>query len=120
MAANKHSEGEVLTYNNTGSAIVSGAIVAMADLVGVAIVDIAATTGIGSVALEGAFTVDKITGTAWVVGDAVDWDASLSKFGKGITTAAGDVTTCAVCIVAAASGDATAVVKLVPGAGTGI
>lgn len=120
MATNYVNGASTIEYSNTGSAIASGDIVVMGDIVGVAITDIAATTGVGTVQIEGAFTVAKISGTAWNVGDAVDWDASAGAFGKGITSAAGDVTTCAVCVVAAAAGDTTAVVKLVPGAGTGI
>ena len=119
MATNKHSEGEVIEYSNAGAAIASGDVVAMNDIVGIAVTDIAATTGVGSVAIEGAFTVAKTAGTAWNVGDSIDWDASASSFHKGVTPAAGDVTLCAVCIKAAASGDTTGVVKLVPGAGTG-
>lgn len=119
MATNSYSEGNVVEYSNTGAAIASGAVVAMNDIVGIAITDIAATTGVGSVAIEGAFVVPKTTGTAWNVGDSIDWDASASEFHKGVTPAAGDVVLAAVCIVAAAAGAATGVVKLVPGAGTG-
>lgn len=119
MARKFKQKGDVLTYTNAGSAIAAGAVVAMADLVGIAEVDIAATTGVGTVAIEGVHLVPKIAGTAWVLGDSVDWDASAVAFGKGITPAAGDVLLAAVAFQAAASGDTTAYVKLTPGAGTG-
>ncbi len=120
MATNSVQDGAVIEYTNAGAAISSGDVVAMNDMVGVAITDIAATTGVGSVAIEGVWSVDKIAGTAWNLGDVVDWDASLGKFGIGITTAAGDVTKCAVVTKAAASGDVTGEIKLVPGIGAGI
>lgn len=119
MATNKYSEGTVIEYANTGSAIASGAVVAMNDIVGIAVTDIAATTGVGSVNITGAYTVAKTTGTAWNVGDSIDWDASAGEFHKGITPAAGDVAVCCVCIVAAAAGATTGVVVLTPGTGTG-
>ena len=119
MAKIYHSEGNVIKYSNTGSAISSGDVVAMNDVVGIATTDIAATTGVGSVAITGAYTVAKTTGTAWNVGDSIDWDASAGEFHKGVTPAAGDVTLCAVCIEAAASGAATGVVRLAPGNGVG-
>lgn len=119
MARKYLQKGDTIKYTNAGSAITAGAVVAMNDIVGIADVDIAATTGEGSVSIEGCFEVTKIAGTAWNLGDSVDWDASLVAFGKGITPAAGDVLLAAVCIEAAASGATTAKVKLVPGAGTG-
>lgn len=121
MSTNKvNNEGAVIEYSNTGSAISSGDVVQTGDLVGIAATDIAATTGVGSVEIEGVFTVAKVTGVAWIQGDKVDWDASNSAFGKGITTASGDVTNCGIAFKAAASGDATAQVKLTPGTGTEI
>lgn len=111
-------KGDVIDHV-AASAILSNAIVAMNDMVGMAVDDIA-SGATGPVIVEGVFTVDKITGTAWAQGELVDWDASAGEFGKGITTASGDVTGCAVCTKAAASGDATGEVRFAPGAGTGI
>jgi len=120
MATNFVSDATTIEYANTGSAISSNDVVAMNDVVGIAVVDIAATNGIGTVIIEGSFSVPKISGVAWAVGDKVDWDASASAFSKGITTAAGDVTNCGVVTAAAASAATTGVVKLTPGTGTGI
>ena len=117
---NKYQQpGEVIQHV-AASAISSGDVVAMNDLIGVAEVDIA-IGDTGSVRIIGVMkSMPKIAGTAWNQGDAVDWDASLSAFGKGITTAAGDVTTAGIAFEAAGSADTTAVVMLTPGAGTGI
>lgn len=119
MANNSIGPGDILDYTNGGSAIASGDPVVMGDLVGVALVDIASGET-GSVQIAGAFTLPKIAGTAWAQGDKLDWDASVGAFGKGITSAAGDVTLCAVAAKAAASGDTAGEVKLTPGVGTGV
>lgn len=76
------ADGKVVKYVNTGSAIASGDVVAFGSCVGVAVTDIAATTGEGSVALEGVYELAKVTGTAWVQGDKLFWDAVTSKFTK--------------------------------------
>jgi predicted RecA/RadA family phage recombinase len=108
--------GDVVTYSNAGSAITAGSVVTLKHCVGVALTDIAATTGTGSVALEGVFTVPKTTGTAWLNGEKLLWDVSASKFdGSGATPATGDILGAAIAFGAAASGDATATVKLVQG-----
>ncbi|RDH86378.1 MAG: recombinase RecA [endosymbiont of Escarpia spicata] len=119
MTTKYQQDGNVIEYT-AGSAVSSGDVIAINDMVGVALADIAASAT-GSVRITGVFaTIAKVAGTAWNQGDAVDWDASASAFGKGITTAAGDVTTAGIAFEAAASGDTTAVVMLTPGAGTGI
>jgi predicted RecA/RadA family phage recombinase len=104
--------GEKLTYINAGAAIAAGAVVVMGDSVGVAEVDIAATTGEGIVAVEGVFLLPKTAGTAWAIGDKLDYDLSAEEFHKGLTTAAGDIAGCAVAHKAAASGDTSGWVKL--------
>lgn len=110
------ADGKVIQYANTGAAISAGDVVVTGDTVGIALVDIAATTGIGSVAIEGVFTVPKTTGTAWVQGDAIDWDASAGEFHKGVTPAAGDVASAGIAYAAAASAAATGQIKLLGGA----
>ncbi len=110
--------GLVLTYENgTGSAISAGDVVVTGDTVGVANVDIANGDS-GALSIEGVHEVAKVSGTAWVQGDSLDWDASESAFTKDIATpAAGDVENCAIAAAAAASADTTGEVKLTPGAG---
>lgn len=110
------AEGGIIQYSNTGAAISSGDVVVTGDIVGIALTDIAATTGVGSVATEGVFTVAKTAGTAWTQGAALDWDASASAFHDGVTPAAGDVVGCGVAYAAAASGATTGQIKLLGGA----
>lgn len=102
------AEGKIVKYSNTGSAISSGDVVAFASGVGVAVTDIEATTGIGSVMVEGVFLLAKATGTAWSQGDKLYWDSSASKFTK---TASGNKPA-GTAYADAASGDATGYVKL--------
>ena len=109
-------EGKVIDYANSGAAISAGDVVVAGDVVGIALADIAATTGVGPVGIEGIFTVPKTTGTAWNQGDAIDWDASASEFHKGVTPAAGDVVSAGIAPVAAASAAATGQLKLLGGA----
>lgn len=109
--------GSVIPWTNgTGSDVVVGSIVVMANTIGVALVNIA-NTEVGSVAIGGVVRdVAKTTGTAWAQGEALVWDKSTSKFnGSGAVPAAGDVTGGAIAWLAAASGDATGVIKLAPG-----
>ncbi|MDJ0513073.1 MAG: DUF2190 family protein [Methyloceanibacter sp.] len=115
MATNYVGPGAVLDYTNAGSAISSGDVVVMGSTVGIALVDIA-TGATGAVATEGIFTVAKVAGTAWAVGDKLDWDASESAFGKGITAAAGDVVGAGIAGAVAGSAATTGQIKLLGGA----
>jgi hypothetical protein len=56
-----------------------------------------------------------LLGTAWNQGDKLDWDVSEQEFHKGLSSALGDVTDCAIAAVDAASGDATGDVILIDG-----
>lgn len=76
-------KGKVLQYTNAGSAITSGTVLITGNgLIGVATGDIAASTGVGEIAVEGVFTLPSDTGTAWVMGDRVFWDDSGKVFTK--------------------------------------
>src|SRR5688572_17509490 len=109
-------EGKVLDYTNAGAAISSGDVVELKHILGVAITDIAATTGVGAVAIEGCFTVPKVSGAVWVVGEKLIWDTSAGAFDDSAATpATGDITGAAVAMAAGANGETTAVVKLTPG-----
>lgn len=108
--------GEVKNWtNNSGADVVSGQVVKMGCLLGVAITDIA-NTAVGAVKVTGVFSsMPKTTGTAWTVGLSLNWDVSTSKFDSvAATPATGDVVGGAVAWEAAASGDATGVVLLTP------
>lgn len=112
-------EGCVLTYTNAGSAIAAGAVVELKHNLGVALTDIAATTGVGAVAIEGCFTVPKVSGAVWVVGEKLVWDTSAVAFDDSAATpATGDITGAAIAMAAGANGETTAVVKLTPGNNT--
>jgi predicted RecA/RadA family phage recombinase len=81
-------EGKTVQYSNAGSAITSGSVIVLGRHVGVAVVDIAATTGVGSVAIEGVFQLTKKSGEAWAGGvDQLFYDTGNAWFTK--TPAAG-------------------------------
>jgi predicted RecA/RadA family phage recombinase len=89
----------------------------MGDTVGIAASDMD-TGESGTVFVEGVYSVAKATGTAWGVGDKVDWDASASAFDINVTPASGDVTGCAMAAAPAAADATTGLVKLTPGTGS--
>ena len=95
----------------------AGDIIVLPELVGIAANDVA-DTETGVAVIEGEFSYAKTTGTAWAVGDLLDYDVSADEVSKGITPASGDVTNFAVCTEAAASGATRGKFKLLPGAGT--
>ncbi len=78
-------DGTVLEYANVGSvAINSGDVVLIGSIVGVAVVDIPATTGKESVQVVGVFNLPAAAG-AWSQGDALYWDATPGVFTKTTT-----------------------------------
>lgn len=73
-------DGKIMNYANAGSAIASGDVVAIGSSgIGVACVDIAATTGSGAVQIEGVFTLAKTTSQAWTQGQRLYWNPGTSK-----------------------------------------
>lgn len=76
------SDGRVWEHTNATSTIIaSGDVVLMSNTIGVAVADIAASGGSGSVQVEGVFNLKAAAG-AWVQGDHLYWDASASAFTK--------------------------------------
>ena len=121
MSTNYVQAGGVIEYANAGSAIASGDVVVMGHTIGVALEDIAATTGVGSVAIEGVFTVPKVSAAVFVQGEKLIFDVSASPPAfddSSATPATGDITGGAVAMVAGASSETTCVVKLTPGNAT--
>lgn len=120
MATNYDSEGAVITYSNTGSAISAGDVVVVGEQIGVALVDIAATTGTGSVAMSGVFDLPKVDAAVIAQGESVIWDVSAGKFDDNAATpATGDVSGC--CVAMEGKGATTSeniLVKLNVGVGT--
>lgn len=92
MADNYVGEGKTIQWTNgTGSAVVSGQVVAIGSILGVALVDIAAGAS-GSVAIDGIFTVPKVTAAVIAQGESLVWDVSAAKFDDNAATpATGDI-----------------------------
>jgi predicted RecA/RadA family phage recombinase len=103
-------KGEVLEYSNSGSTIAANDIVVIGRRIGVALADIAATTGKGSVGLVGVYEgLPAVNNSAFAQGDNLYYNASSNKFtnvyatglipagwawaAKGETTA-----TCTICL----------------------
>ena len=105
---NKIQNGAIMEYANSGSAIASGDVVVLGDRVGVAVTDIPATTGKGSVDMSGVFELPSDTGTSYAQGDELYWDGTqLTKTATGNTPAG-------LCFEAKISGGTTAKVMLQP------
>ena len=64
MATNIIQSGQIIEYTNTGSAISAGDPVLIGNLLGVALTDIAASTGVGSVQISGCVVKDVAKETA--------------------------------------------------------
>jgi predicted RecA/RadA family phage recombinase len=79
--------GHSVEYSNSGSAIESGDVVVMGDRCGVALTDIAATTGTGTVNLSGVYTLAKDNDEAISQGAMLYFDSSDSTV---TATAAGN------------------------------
>jgi predicted RecA/RadA family phage recombinase len=108
MAANYIQPGSVLTIT-PAAAITSGQVIAIENLLGVALVDIP-LGGIGEVKTDGVFKVPKAPAVAIPLGAAVFWDISAQVFTVG-TPAAGDITGSTLAASAGAAGDETLHVK---------
>lgn len=120
MTIKKQQEGGVITYANTGSAITAGSVVVMSHMIGIALVDIAATSGTGAVAVEGVFSgIPKVSAAVFAVGEKLIWDTSAGKFDDAAATpASGDITGACVAWVAGANAETTCTIKLTPGNAT--
>jgi len=102
--------------NSTGSAVASGDVVKITNMLGIALVDIANGAS-GSVALKGVFSdVPKVTAAVFTVGEKLIWDVSAGKFDDSAATpASGDVTGAAIALVAGANLETTCTIMLTPG-----
>lgn len=82
--ASVYQRGNRLLYTNTSTAITAGDVVVIASgtsgICGIALVDIAATTGTGQVCIGGGdetvWSVTKTSGEAWTQGQVLYWDGS--------------------------------------------
>ena len=118
MANNYVTDGDVIDYT-AGANITSGSVVKIGQILGVALVDIA-NGATGSVAIEGVFTVPKVSGAVIAKGESLTWDASAAAFDDNAATpATGDVTGApAVAFEAAGNGVTSLKVKFTGTPGT--
>lgn len=83
--------GEVMTII-AAATLISGQVVAAGNVLGVATTDIA-NGAAGEIALEGVFTVPKVSGAVIAAGESLTWDASAGAFDDNLATpASGDIT----------------------------
>jgi predicted RecA/RadA family phage recombinase len=102
-------DGCVVTLTAPSGGVTSGKGVKVGSIIA-----IAATTQAAAASFEGAvtgvFDVDKATGAAWAEGDLLYWDDTAKNFTKTSTSN----TKSGYAVSAAASGDATGRMRLVP------
>jgi len=111
--------GETLDYTNgSGSTITAGSAVVIGAQIGVAIADIADGAS-GPVAMEGVYTLPKVSAAVIGQGEDVAFDVSAAAFDdNAMTPAAGDITGACTAWEAAGNGATTVVVKINTGVGT--
>jgi predicted RecA/RadA family phage recombinase len=115
MATNYIQAGEVIDFT-AGSDISSGDVVAVGNLVGVAITDIA-NGAVGAVSVEGVWSLPKVSAAVIGAGETVNYDVSAGSFDDNAATAAtGDLTGGCVAVEAAGNGDTVVKVKINVGA----
>lgn len=92
MATNFVQPGEVIDWTNgTGSTKTTGSVVAIGQMLGVALGDIA-NGATGSVAIRGVFNVPKVSGAVIAAGESLVWDVSAAAFDDNAATpATGDI-----------------------------
>jgi len=119
MATNYQGPGDTLNWTNgTGSAVSSGDTVAVANLLGIAVVDIA-NGATGEVQVGGTATVVKVSTAVIAQGEMVMWDTSEGNFDDNAATpATGDITNAAIAMEAAGNGTTSVRVKLNVSPGT--
>jgi len=117
MAANHKAKGSTIEWTNGGSAVVSGAVVIVGGLVGIAAVDIGAGET-GTVHITEVFEVPCNSADVISQGQTLTWDASAGEFVDTNTPAAGDNAGGVVAMTAAGNGVTTVEVQLLPGNGS--
>lgn len=112
---NRLGDGNSIPYTNSGSAISSGDVVAIADTIGIAAVDIA-NGDTGEVYITGEFTVPKVSGAVIAQGQRVMWDNSAGEFDDDAATpASGDISNGAIAMEAKGTSTTSIKVRLTPG-----
>jgi predicted RecA/RadA family phage recombinase len=119
MATNFVYDGATIPYTNGGGATIdANTIFRVGQIMAVALVDIA-VGDTGTCAIEGVWTVPKVSAAVIAQGESVIWDESVDAFDDNAATpATGDVSGCCVAVEAAGGGVTTIDVKLNVGVGT--
>lgn len=114
---NTVQSGRIIPFT-AGATTVSGQVVRIGNILGVAVNDVANGAD-GLAAIDGVFTVPKVSAAVIGAGESLTWDASAAAFDDNLATpAAGDVTgAAAVAFEAAGNGVTSIAVKFtgVPG-----
>lgn len=114
---NEYQRGDIIDYT-AGADIASGAVVVMSHTLGVAVTAIA-NGATGAVAIEGVFTVPKVSAAVFAVGEKLLYDASAAAFDDSAATpASGDIMGGVVAVKAGLNTETTCIVKLTPGNAT--
>ena len=118
MATNHEQPGNVIRYTATAD-VVSGQVVVVGKILGVALQDIA-NTATGNVAITGVFRVPKVSAAIIAAGENLTWDASAAAFDDNAAVpSTGDVTGApAVAFEAAGAGVTSLAVKFTGTPGT--
>lgn len=99
-------EGDSIAFT-AAAATVSGQVVKLGNILGVSTGDVA-NGATGQAALEGVFTVPKVSGAVIAAGESLTWDVSAAAFDDNLATpASGDVTGAAAFAFEAAGNGAT-------------
>lgn len=108
MATNYEQEGKVIQHT-AGADIASGQVVAIGNMLGVALAAIA-NGAVGQVQLEGVFTVPKVSAAVIAKGESLTWDVSAAAFDDNLATpATGDITGAAAFAFEAAGNGVTSI-----------
>jgi len=114
MATNYVGTGAILNYT-AGGTISSGDAIELGtsteQMIGVALVDMV-SGDVGAVAIEGVFSLPKVSAAVIVAGDAVFWDTSANEVDDDAATKATGDFTCGVAMESAGNGVTTVAVKL--------
>jgi predicted RecA/RadA family phage recombinase len=118
MAKNYEQAGDRITWTNgTGSAVASGQVVKIGNILGVALQSIA-TSAAGEVAIRGVFDVPKVSAAVIAQGESLTWDVSATPpaFDDNLATpATGDVTGPPAVAFEAAGGGVTTIAVMFTG-----
>lgn len=107
--------GKRHTFTNGGSAITSGTPVKVGTVsafLGIALTDIAATSGVGELAIGCEATIAKVSAAVWAAGDQVLWDVTASAVDDNAATPNTGDFLCGTAVNAGANGETTAIIRL--------